>query len=139
MRLIPSVLTPRVATSTLRGTSCHLQICPPSLRQPPDTLWNRLMSWLLAPSPQDGSPLPGRLQLVRQDFQAAVEDLSAPEAAALWDRAGRAYSLRDLWHLRTEVYHAVAREQNQWEAERRLATLNRHFPARSPKSGFMPL
>jgi len=28
---------------------------------------------------------------------------------------------------------------SQHEAERRLARLNRHFPTRSPRSGFAPL
>ena len=97
------------------------------------------MFWLMAPSPQDAAPAPGRLQQVRDEFQAALDDLTAPEAADLWDRAGRAYSLRDLWHLRTDIYQAVAREHSQWEAERRLRLLNRNFPTRSPRSGFAPL
>lgn len=139
MRLIPSILPPRPALSTTRGGASRIEVVPPSLRHAPEPLWNRLMFWLMAPSPQDASLAPGRLQRVRQDFQNAVEDLAVQEAAELWDRAGRAYSMRDLWHLRTEVYHAVAREHNQWEAERRLLSLNRHFPTRSPKSGFTPL
>jgi hypothetical protein len=50
-----------------------------------------------------------------------------------------ARSLRELWHLRSEVYRLVALQTSQSEAERRLADLNHHFPTRAPRSGFAPL
>ena len=50
-----------------------------------------------------------------------------------------AHSLRDLWHLRAELYHVLALNHDQREAEQRLTQLNRHFPTRAPRSGFVPL
>jgi hypothetical protein len=51
----------------------------------------------------------------------------------LQDRIERARSLRELWHLRPELYGTVARILTQADAERRLATLNRHFPVRAAR------
>ncbi len=39
----------------------------------------------------------------------------------------------------SDVDRLVAVEHSQAEAEARVASLNRHFPTRSPRSGFMPL
>jgi hypothetical protein len=50
-----------------------------------------------------------------------------------------ARSLRELWHLRAEVYNAVAVQTSQLDAETRLARLNKHFPTRAPRSGFAAL
>ena len=49
-------------------------------------------------------------------------------------QAHDARSLRELWHLRAEVYNAVAIQFNQYEAEQRLSRLNRHFPTRAPRA-----
>ena len=45
-------------------------------------------------------------------------------------------SLRELWHLRAEVFSLVSLQHSQHAADTRLAQLNRHFPSRSPRSGF---
>ena len=50
-----------------------------------------------------------------------------------------AKSMRELWHLRAEVFALVSLELSQLEADRRLAALNRHFPTRAPRSGFVGL
>ena len=47
--------------------------------------------------------------------------------------------LRELWHLRSELFRQVALQHSQFEAEQRLSRLNRHFPTRAPRSGFAPL
>lgn len=120
-------------------SSLRIEVCPPSLRQAPDSAWQRALFWLLAPAPQDAAPRSSQLQGVREDFQRCIHDLSVPEAGDLWDRIGRTYSLRDLWHLRTDVYRVVALQHTQIEAERRVQSLNRHFSTRSPRSGFAPL
>jgi hypothetical protein len=38
--------------------------------------------------------------------------------------------MRDLWHLRSDVYAAVSLRHSQTEAERRVSSLNRHFGGR---------
>lgn len=121
------------------STSLRTEVCPPSLCHAPDSLWQRLMFWLLAPSPSHAAPPLNRLPGVRAEFATALADLATVDATLLRDRIGFARSLRELWHLRTEVYRVVAVAHSQAEAERRLARLNRHFPTRAPRSGFAPL
>ncbi len=72
-------------------------------------------------------------------LNANVADLKIPAAAGLLDRIEYAKSMRELWHLRAEVFALVSLELSQIEADRRLAMLNRHFPTRAPRSGFVGL
>ena len=115
------------------------EVCPPSLRQAPRSVWMRLWCWLIAPGPLDGSPTPDRLPPVRNDFLGSLIDVESPMASALNSRITQARSLRELWHLRAELYRVVALSHSQFEAERRVSSLNRHFPTRAPRSGFVPL
>jgi len=78
-----------------------------------------------------------RLPTAREDFVAAVADIR--RGTDLRERLAHARSLRELWHLRAEVYHLVSLHFDQDEADLRLSRLNRHFPTRSPSSGFGPL
>jgi hypothetical protein len=97
------------------------------------------MFWLMAPAPRAAAPPLSRLPAIRDDFLETLSDIRTLDAKMLADRIGFARSLRELWHLRTEVYRVVAVARNQAEAEGRLAELNRHFPTRSPRSAFAPL
>lgn len=117
----------------------HAEVCPPSLRQAPRSAWARLWFWLLAPGPMRASPCVDKLPAVRDDFQHNLRDIRGPAANALGLRIHQARSLRELWHLRAELYHVVSMSHSQHEAEIRLARLNRHFPTRAPRSGFVPL
>jgi hypothetical protein len=124
----------------LSDPSClRVEVCPPSLRHAPTSPWQRLMFWLVAPAPMDCAPPLNRLPAVRDDFLARLHDVSVEGADALRLRVDSARSLRELWHLRSEVYRLVALQTSQSEAERRLADLNHHFPTRAPRSGFAPL
>ncbi len=120
-------------------SSLRHEVRPPSLRHAPDAFWPRLLFWLAAPAPMDAALPLGRLPGIRADFLAALTDLGADDAVALRRRITQSHSLRELWHLRAEVYRIVAVHRSQAEAEARLADLNRHFPTRAPRSGFMPL
>jgi hypothetical protein len=115
------------------------EVRPPSLRHSPSSGWQRLMFWLLAPAPLDAAPPLDRLPAVRDEFADCLDDTWGDDACELSTRIERAHSLRDLWHLRADLYNLVARQHSQAEAEQRLARLNRHFPTRSPRSGFAPL
>ena len=130
----------RLPPTTL-GASVRTEVPPPSLRQAPGgSGWQRLLFWLVAPAPQDAAPPACRLGAVRDDFHDSVLDLTVmPDAGELVRRIDAARSLREFWHLRAEVYRLVAVQHSQAEAERRLVPLNRHFPTRSPRSGFVPL
>lgn len=111
----------------------RVEICPPE-RRVAAPWWQRLRRWARsewAPTrPDDG------LDGIRQEFAEAVADLRGPRADELVDRVDAARSLRELWHLRAEVFRLVALAHSQHEAGQRLARLNRHFPTRSPRSGF---
>lgn len=130
---------PPTQPQTESPAALRLQTCPPSLRQAPPTWWGRVWFWLSAPSPLDRAPPIGRLGGVRDDFLAALVDIDLDAGSALRRRIELARSLRELWHLRADVYRLVAVQHSQAEAESRLADLNRHFPTRAPRSGFAPL
>jgi hypothetical protein len=119
--------------------SLRIEVCPPSLRHAPASAWQRMMCWLVAPAPQDCAPPLSRLPAVRDDFLDRLADVQVDGAQALRLRVDSARSLRELWHLRSEVYRLVALQSSQAEAERRLAALNHHFPTRAPRSGFAAL
>jgi hypothetical protein len=123
--------------STLLGNSgLRVECAPPSLQHLPGGLWQRLMFWLLAPAPGDASPPLNRLPAVRTDFLAALADVPGDEAEDTRWALQHARSLRELWHLRTDVFRLVAVATSQAEAEQRLLLLNRHFPTRAPRSQF---
>jgi hypothetical protein len=111
-----------------------VEVRPPSLRHAPASLWQRLMFWVLDPAPYEAAPPLNRLPGVRDEFVCCLEDLPIAESEELIYRIGLARSLRELWHLRTEVYRLVAVHHNQVEAEARLSRLNRYFPTRAPRS-----
>jgi len=117
-------------------SSLKLDSSPPSLRHAPDSAWQRFMFWLLAPAPQDAAPPLNRLPRVRDDFMFAVSDLPGEAAHVLRRRILHAHSLRDLWHLRADLFSLVSIEHSQAEAEDRLLRLNRHFPMRASRSQF---
>jgi hypothetical protein len=134
----------RVAPST--ATMPRTECMPPSLVYfapvSGGTLgrcWHRLMFWLLAPAPQVQAPPPNRLGQVKREFGASLADLDGVAAEQLRWRVQQAHSLRELWHLRSDVYNTVALAHSQGEAEARLLLINQHFPTRAPRSQFAPL
>ena len=139
MRSFSLLLRPRYRDSLASRIGWRAEVCPPSLRQAPQSAWQRLWFWLLAPGPLQSSPSTNRLAPVRDDFIGVLADLPAAASAELRLRIGQARTLREFWHLRAELYHVVAVQHSQHEAESRLARLNRHFPTRAPRSGFVPL
>jgi hypothetical protein len=136
----PFLLTRWGRRSTLQDpSSFRVEVCPPSLRQAPASMWQRLLFWLLAPAPQDAAPPQSRLPAVRREFNAVLADIRSHEAQQLRYRIDQAHSLRELWHLRAETYRVVGLAHSQAQAEERLAQLNRHFPTRAPRSQLAPL
>ncbi len=114
----------------------RLEVCPPSLRVAPDSSWQRLMFWLMAPAPSDAAPPTRRLPAVRADFSAVLAGVDSDEGDRLRQRIQASHSLRELWHLRSDVYRLVGLAFSQREAESRLAGLNRHFQTRAARSQF---
>jgi hypothetical protein len=116
------------------------------VRRPRARWRERLLDWLAGCGPEDiasddaedEGPMPAGatpLDTVQEEFLAAVDDVPAVHYTDLIERIQEARSLRALWHLRTEVFNVVSRARGQGEAIARLQRLNRHFPARMPRSG----
>jgi hypothetical protein len=97
------------------------------------------MFWLMAPAPQQAAPPLNRLPVVRTEFLATLQDVAGAAAAALRGRIHQAHSLRELWHLRSDVYSVLGLAHSQALAEQRVSQLNRHFPTRAPRSQFAAL
>jgi len=124
----------------------RVEICPPALQRGPVGWKQRFLDWLVGNWPADEDDEPEvdaestsgatPLAVVRLEFVAALDDIATAEAIDLAVRIRHARSLRELWHLRTEVFNVVSRHGGQGEATARLQRLNRHFPARAPRSGF---
>lgn len=126
-------------STLLDSSSFRVEVCPPSLRQAPLSFWQRLVFWIMAPSPQDAAPPLNRLPRVRNEFLRVLQDIEGQDADRLRWRVDQARSLRELWHLRADAFRVVGVQHSQTEAERRLAELNCHFPTRAPRSQFAPL
>lgn len=112
----------------------RIEICPPEL-WPSSMSWRgRFTRWLNNSRwlPEPARPM-NRLALVKAEFRQAVLGVAPGLLDGLDERIERARSLREFWHLRSPLYSAVSMGLNQLEAERRLSTLNRHFPRRAPR------
>lgn len=123
------------------------EVCPPALLPPglrATANWRTgLRQWLASgwqfAAPGGGNAVADATGRVRAEFLDALHDVRTQQAGMLLARIRCAHSLRDLWHLRPEVFNLVAQRYDQSEAQLRLDRLNRHFPTRSPRSGFAPL
>ena len=120
------------------ATVGHVEVCPPRPFGEDEPLVKRLWRNL------GGSTAPFDAALrslgdVREEFSEALDDIHTERAHSLQQRLLHCRSMRELWHLRSELFAVVACRHSQHEAERRMAALNRHFPTRSPRSGFAPL
>jgi hypothetical protein len=132
-RWLGSRQTPRYMASSLNSGLSRIEVRPPSLRHAPTPLVQRLLFWLIAPSPQEASPPLNRLPGVQREFRMALADIAGESREVLIDRIGRARSLRELWHMRLDVYNLIALERSEFEAAQRLTQLNRHFPTRASR------
>ena len=127
-RLIRRWLRPVPPASTLPGRT---SISPPAVWGEAEPVWKMLWGWLRS----SDAPAQRRLHVLdqaRRDFADALADIPAADACDLRRRGESARSLRELWHLRAELYSVVARHRSQSEADRRLRLVNRHFPTAAP-------
>jgi hypothetical protein len=134
-----------IDTLRLGPRSMRLEVCPPAAGRRP---WlAALNDWLGQGWPSvDTRPWqpPGvarrsgtlPMAQIKQEFADSVCDLGTPQGSELLDRIHYARSMHELWHLRADIFSQVSVHHSQEEAQERLAWLNRHFPTRSPRSGF---
>lgn len=117
LKAAPPSSTPKSRTS----------VRPPALWGQAEPVWKAIWNWLRSAD----DPANRRLQTLdkaRRDFAGALADMPTDDACDLRRRGQSARSLRELWHLRAELYSIVARHHSQTEADRRLGLVNRHFP-----------
>ena len=109
-------------------------VCPPSIFPARASAWVSMRRWL-ARKPGDVAPaLRTPLERARCEFVTAMHGLLDIDDNDLLRRAQHARSLRELWHLRSELYTMIARRVSQQEADARLARLNRYFPMRAQRT-----
>lgn len=108
----------------------RIEVQPPQLWQRPESFWSMALRWIAG---RDGATpeLRTPLEKARSEFVAALDGLLDVETADLLRRAQHARSLRELWHLRSELYTLIARRLNEVEARLRLDRVNLHFPTRA--------
>jgi hypothetical protein len=117
-------------TSTLRK-----EVRPPALFARSQPQWRRWMAtawnWLWDDADLEDHPrvLQG-LNQVKTEFMSVVWDLQSYKATHTREAITHARSLRELWHLRADLFSVIAVHRGQAEAARRLDSLNRHFPVR---------
>lgn len=119
------------------STGMRVEVCPPSLLEAAEPALSR---WLRRLGRGASGRCPAqRMQAVREEFMRSLDGVPGQHADFLQHRLGRCRSMLELWHLRSEVFGVIATQLSEHEAQARLAPLNRHFPTRSPRSGFAPL
>ncbi len=124
--------------STLQAER-RTQVAPPDLfARSPSTLGQWLRQgwtwlWDLEELPQRPAPTTG-LTKARNEFHSAIWDLQSNKANQLREHISQARSLRELWHLRADLFKLVAMHRGQAEAQCRLDVLDHHFPVRSSAS-----
>lgn len=133
-------LTPAAPPAAASRLFSRIEVCPPAARR---AWWTRAGAWLRGNPAAASAGVDARLDAVRAEFADAiadcVDDAVSVVPGDVLMRVNTAQTLRELWHLRPALYHVIALRHSQCEAEQRLARLNRHFPTRSPRSGFAPL
>jgi len=116
-------------------TTLRMNVCPPDVCPTSDSLWSATLRWLVGGNVESAPALRTPLEKARSEFVAAMAGLGEVDHNALLKRAQHARSLRELWHLRSELYTLIARRISQFEADARLARVNQHFPTRAQRTG----
>ena len=115
-------------------TTLRMNVCPPDVCPQAESLWQQTLRWLVGGNVEAVPALRTPLEKARSEFVAAMAGLIEVDHNALLKRAQHARSLRELWHLRSELYTLIARRISQFEADARLARVNQHFPTRAQRT-----
>ena len=112
-----------------------MNVCPPDICPARESLWSVTMRWLVGDEADVVPSLRTPLERARTEFVSAMTGLLDLDHTDLLSRAQHARSLRELWHLRSELYTMIARRVSQKEADRRLSRVNQYFPTRTQRTG----
>ncbi|MEP6505189.1 MAG: hypothetical protein ABJD97_17755 [Betaproteobacteria bacterium] len=116
-------------------TTMRLNVCPPDVCPARDSLWSSVLRWLVGGDVEAVPSLRTPLEKARTEFVAAMGGVIEFDHNDLLMRAQHARSLRELWHLRAELYTLIARRVSQHAADEHLARVNQHFPSRAQRTG----
>lgn len=125
---------PELSGSAARRSS----VTPPSQFAPAQPLWQLwakgFWNWLWDndESPRPLAPAAG-LRAIKTEFVAALWDLQSLRANQVRDQIETTRSLRELWHLRADVFKLISTHRGQIEAQLRLDALDSHFPVRASR------
>ena len=119
---------------TAAPMTTRMNVCPPDVCPQSESLWSATLRWLVGGNVEEVPALRTPLEKARAEFVAAFDGLLAHDHNGLLKRAQHARSLRELWHLRSELYTLIARRVSQFEADTRLARVNQYFPTRAQRT-----
>jgi hypothetical protein len=111
------------------------ELAPPMLFTRTRPAWRSWLTgfwywlWDLDDVPQP-APSTG-LSRIKAEFNSAIWDLQSSRATQVRGMVEQARSLRELWHLRAEVFKVISVHRGQMEAQTRVDVLDSHFPVRS--------
>lgn len=125
------------------SSSFRKEVKPPALFSRAQPQWRQwaTKAWHWLWDDEDLADHPRVLQglsQVKTEFLSVVWDLQSYTATRARESITQARSLRELWHLRADVFRVIAVHRGQAEAYRRLESLNRHFPVRVTSSNEAP-
>ena len=112
----------------------RMNVCPPDVCPQGESLWSATLRWLVGGNVEEMPALRTPLERARSEFVGAMDGLLEDDHMDLLRRAQHARSLRELWHLRSELYTLIARRISQVEADTRLGRVNQHFPTRAQRT-----
>ena len=118
-------------------TTIRIDVCPPDVCPGREGSWATTLRRLLGSNAGRAASHETPLDRARTEFVDALDGLAAVEADDLMCRAQHARSLRELWHLRCELYMVIARRMSQKEADERLSRVNQHFPVRAQRASLV--
>lgn len=116
--------------------SRRAEVAPPSLFSRSRPAWRAWIQsfwcwlWDMDELPRPPASTTG-LRKVKSEFNSAMWDLQSMRANQVRALVDQARSLRELWHLRADVFRVIAVHRGQIEAQLRLDALDSHFPVRS--------
>jgi hypothetical protein len=125
-------------TSISGGAGRRAEVAPPSLFSRNRPAWKRVVIdfwcwlWDIDELPRRPATTSG-LGKVKAEFNAALWDLQSLHANEVRDHVEHARSLRELWHLRAQVFKVISVHRGQIEAQLRLDGLDAHFPVKSSR------
>lgn len=134
MRLLKPVKGPDASPSQAR----RVEATPPALFTRQRPAWKATLIdfwcwlWDMDDMPREPVAVTG-LAKVKTEFNGALWDMQSLQANAVRDQVEQARSLRELWHLRAQVFKVISVHRGQIEAQVRLAGIDAHFPVKSSR------